>query len=483
METRTDLEARLRGYARDYDREFPAVTGVERRIIARIALAPSRSARHSNRRWAWPAAGGVLRELAIVAVLVLLAGLLVIGATKLRSMQPRTITPPVTATPRPAKPAQPTAYWSAVHFVSADVGWIVGSKATVSGPTVVYRTADGGATWQQQLTWDGPAPAQVLFSADGSEGLVVGRGGVPIFRTADGGAHWQRMGLPSQVNQVDLQYFLDVREGWIFSYLNQGTAGIAGVFHTTDGGQHWTQIARLDVNQEFNHGQLGASLQGNLMFRDSSTGWMTPTTSSGTGITPVPPFLYVTHDGAKTWAVQTFAAPSGVAFNSSTAGFAPPEFFNDQEGVVLATVLSYPSDTAHGPTFQGTYAYSTTDGGDHWSAPVKVVIPGDVLSLHPMAMMDARNWVTFNASQVERTTDGGVHWQILAGGLPVDAYATVVDFQDVNHGWVAGFVTSPKPTATLYRTVDGGAHWTAVSVPDVGAVAGGGQPVVGQTGG
>jgi photosystem II stability/assembly factor-like uncharacterized protein len=478
METRTDLEARLRGYAREFDREFPPTTGVERRIIARIAIAPSRSARASRRPWAWGRAGGLVRELAIVAILLVLAGVLVVGATKLRALQPRTVTPPVTATPPPAgKLTQPSAYWAALHFVSADVGWVAETKTSAGqstpGPTFIYKTTDGGRTWQQQLTWDGPGPVQVRFSADGSQGLLVGNGGVPLFKTADGGAHWQRMDPPPQANQVALQYFLDVNEGWIISYLNEANPGFAGVFHTSDGGQTWTQTARLDVNQEFSHGQLGGSLQGNLMFRDSSTGWVTPVTTSGTGITPVPPFLYVTHDGGKTWAVQTFVAPLGGALNSTTAGFSPPQFFNDREGVVLATEQSIPNGPG-APTFEGTYAYTTTDGGDHWSAPQQVVIPGGFVSTQAFSMIDAKTWLTFDASKVERTTDGGLHWEILDGGLPADAYAFEVDFQDVNHGWAAAIIGTAHPTLAIYQTSDGGAHWTALTAPALG-----GQPTGG----
>jgi len=477
METRTDLEERLRSYAREYDREFPPTSGVERRIIARISLAPARPARTSS--WRWPAgmAGGLVRELAIVAILVLLAGVLVIGAAKLRSLPTRTVTPRVTATPQVGKPALPPAYWTGLHFVTADVGWVAETKTNLGtsgpGPTFVYKTADGGRTWQQQLTWDGPGPVQVRFSSDGSQGLVVGQGGVPLFRTADGGAHWQRMAIPPQASQVALQYFLDTREGWIIAYLNEATAGFAGVFHTTDGGQTWIQTARLDVNQAFSHGQLGGSLQGNLMFRDSTTGWLTPATESGTGITPVPPFLYVTHDGGKTWAVQTFAVPFGVAFNSSTASFSPPEFFNDQEGVVMATVLSYPPDTAHAPTIQGTYAYTTTDGGDHWSAPQQVVVPGGGSGYPAFSMIDARIWLTF-VPNVERTTDGGQHWEVLTSNLPANTYATELDFQDLNHGWAAAIVGTAHPTLAIYQTSDGGAHWTALTAPALGGQTGGG---------
>lgn len=476
METRTNLEGRLREYARQYDRDFPSTTGVERRIMARMAIAQSQPPR-TRRRWEWGTAGGLMRELAIVGVLLLLAGVLVVGATKLRSLQPRTVTPPVTATPPVGKPAQPAADWTALHFVSADVGWIAETKTntgtTGPGPTFVYKTTDGGRSWQQQLTWDGPGPVQARFSADGSQGLVVGYGGVPLFSTTDGGAHWQRMAIPSQATQVALQYFLDAREGWIISYLNEATPGMAGVFHTTDGGQTWIQTARLDVNQDFSHGQLGGSLQGNLVFRDSSNGWLTPSASSGTGITPVPPFLYVTHDSGKTWGVQTFSSPAGVALNSGTAIFLPPAFFNDREGVELVTQQSVPTGPG-APTIGGTYAYTTTDGGDNWSAPQQVVVPGVSFTRPPIWMIDARTWLTFGTSQVERTTDAGLHWKILTGALPSNAYGLQVDFQDVNRGWAAVIIFAAQPTLALYQTNDGGAHWTALTVPAIGGQAAGG---------
>jgi photosystem II stability/assembly factor-like uncharacterized protein len=477
METRTDLEERLRGYAREYDREFPPTSGVERRIIARIALAPSPSARASRRPWAWGTAGGLARELAIVTILVLLAGVLVVGAAKLRSLQPRSVTPQITSTPPAGKPAQPIPDLTGLQFVSARVGWIAETKTntgtTGPGPTFIYKTTDGGHSWQQQLSWDGPGPDQGRFSADGLQGLLVGQGGVPLFRTIDGGAHWQRMALPPAATQVALQYFLDPSQGWIISYLNGATPGIAGVFHTTDGGQTWTETARVDVNEQFSHGQLGGSLQGNLVFRDSSTGWLTPYASSATGVTPVPPFQYVTHDGGKTWAVQEFASPAGVALNSSTAIFLPPEFFNDREGVVLVTRQSVP--TAQGsPIFGGTYAYTTTDGGDHWSAPHQVVVPGGY-DRPPIWMIDARTWLSFGASQsVARTTDAGLHWKTLPGALPPHASGLQVEFQDVNHGWAAVIVFAAEPTLGLYQTSDGGAHWTALTVPALGGPAAGG---------
>src|SRR5260370_24564551 len=290
MPTTTEIEARLRGYARQYDQEFPSTARAEGRTMARIAITPRPLARVTEPRRKWARAGVLLRSLAIACLRLSAAGALDIGVTRLRS-GPRHNAPSIGA------PGKLDVYFTGVDFISADQGWIAETRSSLAlaGPTVLFRTTDSGHTWQSQLTWEGPGPGQIRFSPDGVQGLVVGRGGVPLFTTSDGGAHWQRQQIPSQLRSADLIYFLDAREGWIIGYLNEATPGVAGVFHTTDGGQHWTQAARLDVGQEVSYGQRGGSPPGSLTFHDSSTGWLNPGTISGTGIPVVEPHLYMTH--------------------------------------------------------------------------------------------------------------------------------------------------------------------------------------------
>jgi photosystem II stability/assembly factor-like uncharacterized protein len=456
MASKSEVEARLRGYAREYDRDFPSTTRVEGRIMARIAITPRplEPIPTTPRRWRL---AGLVRDVAIACVVLLLVGLLVVGVAKLRAL-PRNNVPSVTV------PGKAGAYFSALSFVSANDGWIAETRSSQSfaGPTVLYRTTDGGHTWQRQLTWDGPGPEQVRFSPDGRNGLVVGRGGVPLFRTADGGANWERRSLPPEATQVALLYFLDAREGWVISYLNEATPGFAGVFHTTDGALTWTQTARLDVNKLFSYGQLGGSLQGSLMFHDSSIGWYAGATVSGTDIPIVEPHLYTTRDGGKSWSVQILPTTPAIGLNSSNASISLPQFFSPQQGILVATKFA-------APTLQGTYFYSTVDGGAHWTGPQPLDLPSGSTYVRTLLVIDASHWfILSDSAGIARSTDGGRHWTAVGDWPRSEGHVFVIDFQDADTGWAGVVGTGAQPAFAIYRTTDAGAHWTRVSVPDIG---------------
>jgi photosystem II stability/assembly factor-like uncharacterized protein len=464
MATTTEIEARLRGYARQYDQAFPSTTRAESRTMARIAITPRPLARATEQRPKWALAGALVRSLAIACLVLIAVGALAFGVSKLRTTQRLNV-------PSIGAPGKLDVYPTGMDFISADQGWIAETKSSLSlaGPTVLFMTTDGGQSWQSQLTWDGPGPAQIRFSPEGVQGLVVGRGGVPLFITGDGGAHWQRQQIPSQMTSADLIYFLDAREGWIMGYLNESTPGFAGVFHTTDGGQHWTQTARLDVGQVFSYGQRGGSLQGSLIFHDSSTGWLTPTAMSGTGIPVVEPHLYITHDSGRSWSVQTFASPTGAGLNSTNAVVAVPQFFSQRQGILVVTQFSTPpvGPGQPGPTIQATYVYSTTDGGATWTSPRQLVLPGGFDGFGTLTAVDANNWTLTSNGRVSRSTDSGRHWSLVVGWPPANAKVVAVEFQSASTAWAEVAVFGVHPTLALYRTIDGGSHWSKVTAPAV----------------
>lgn len=108
-------------------------------------------------------------------------------------------------------------------------GWLVGDRG------LVMRTADAGANWQlvQNLTPDG-AHQMMDFRAIavlGDHCWIAGSPGSVIFHSADGGTTWQRNVTTVTVAIEDL-CFLDERRGWAVGAL--GT-----ILGTRDGGRTW----------------------------------------------------------------------------------------------------------------------------------------------------------------------------------------------------------------------------------------------------
>jgi photosystem II stability/assembly factor-like uncharacterized protein len=73
---------------------------------------------------------------------------------------------------------------------------------------------------------------------------------------------------------------------------------------------------------------------------------------------------------------------------------------------------------------------------------------------------------------VYRTTDGGAHWTALT--VPAFSYSSVF-FSDRLHGWILGTVLSPDQRTSaseFFSTSDAGAHWSALPSPPGFVLAG-----------
>lgn len=110
----------------------------------------------------------------------------------------------------------------------------------------------------------------------------------------------------------------------------------------------------------------------------------------------------------------------------------------------------------------------TTDGWAHWLN----LGPPDVSGLGAGAQFvsDTDAWVvagkpqTPRASTIFHTTDGGASWSRTALLDPAAVGPGEPDFIDATHGWlfVSYGVAAGSEGGAIYRTVDGGSHWTKV---------------------
>ena len=82
-----------------------------------------------------------------------------------------------------------------LYFPNSATGYAVGSSQDLANGFVLFKTGDGGATWQSSVIPSEPGSAENVFFIDELTGYV--RIGYPdtglLYRTADGGKSWNRV--------------------------------------------------------------------------------------------------------------------------------------------------------------------------------------------------------------------------------------------------------------------------------------------------
>ncbi|MEO8586530.1 MAG: YCF48-related protein [Acidobacteriota bacterium] len=303
------------------------------------------------------------------------------------------------------------AIFSGLHFVDAEVGWIVGGSPFISGG-IVGRTEDGGRTWRYvtgAVTGGGPrTPLHSVQGLDRQRACAVG--GREIFLTIDGGASWQPARSDRRaVSSVSTLHFIDDREGW--------AAGRGGVLHTNDGGLNWVELGDGTAT-------LGFEARA-IHFADARNGWL-----AGEG-----GHLMRTRDGGQTWARVLVPRPEngtgrtpflwGMSWAGTLDGWVVGEF-----GTILRTA----------------------DGGDSW---VLEDAGNREAFLTAVAFTDQRNgWVTGflpdkARSFVWHTADGGATWSVERRLEGEELRA--LQMLDAETGWTVGDRVRTEPQRMLRR--------------------------------
>jgi hypothetical protein len=295
-------------------------------------------------------------------------------------------------------------------------------------------------------------------------------------RTTDGGRHWRQVAPPTPANQTkggNAEYILDVNHAWVTMATGaqgQPSATNLVIFGTADGGQTWTQAsvpisgaapesARIDF-VDARHGWLITD-SGQLTFDKTNTS-MAPQ--------PITRVVYSTADGGLNWTPLTSAQEAdgstlgtlgltcsmkGLTFTSLDDGW-----LTWDSGCGIGSKAQAPPP----PTARTSAVAVTHDGGRSWQ-PVNlpaVASTGDYLCTVHQAVftssrgvfpVDCGGFGTPGISGVYATNDAGRTWSFRK--LPV--WSQQIDFVDANNGW-----TFATPGASVYRTTDGGSHWTVV---------------------
>jgi photosystem II stability/assembly factor-like uncharacterized protein len=238
-----------------------------------------------------------------------------------------------------------TALLQAVSATSDRVAWVSGHSAAV------LRTVDSGATWER-ITVPGAAADSLQFrdvhavNADVAYLLAAGPGSRSrIYKTSDGGGTWQL-----QFTNADSSAFYDCFAFWDASHGLAFSDAVAEHFMirlTTDGGAHWTPVTA---------NALPPAQPGEGAFAASGTCVVTLAPRHawvGTGAADTARVLH-TRDGGLTWN----AAATPIAGGRS-AGIAALAFRDALHGIALG------GDVADANARTDNVAV-TADGGRTW---------------------------------------------------------------------------------------------------------------------
>ncbi|MDN3678420.1 T9SS type A sorting domain-containing protein [Flavobacterium paronense] len=191
--------------------------------------------------------------------------------------------------------------------VSATTAWVSAINNITGDPEngvgYIYKTTDGGSTWNQQLASGfqtaGSSFLNGVYFFNANVGIAYGDpigsglGEFEIYRTTDGGANWTQLTAAALPNPLNGEYGYNSTPTAVGNTLwfptNKGR-----LYRTNDAGVTWT-VAQAPLTD------FGAALpanSGNVHFSDINNGYLLKT--SGTVATPVYTY-YTTTNGGTTW--------------------------------------------------------------------------------------------------------------------------------------------------------------------------------------
>lgn len=373
------------------------------------------------------------------------------------------------------------------HTVSATFSTVVPVAVGFSYKTgntnympLAYTSNDGGSNWTlSSLSLPSGLAQGELFGAScaSTACAAVGKSfdnsfnnDLPLaFISSDGGNTWtasSTISLPSGQTKGDLNNVFCANSlictavGQSFD--NSGNNNLPLVYTSNNGGSSWTLSPALSLPSSKNQGFLfGIICEGSICTTVGASD------NSGNNIIPL---AYISSDSGNHWTLSsTFSLPSG-----------------QDEGELFSVICSSSACTAVGETFQTGFtnqlpvAYTSSDGGNHWTLSSSFSLPaGQIEGLLNSVTCSSNNCIavgeTFQVGfsnvfpVVYSSSDGGSTWTREAA-LPLPGGQTqgfLTHISCAGNACVTGGTSYQAGFANqlplAYKSSDGGITWTLSS--------------------
>jgi|GEM_PF-3319852 len=293
-----------------------------------------------------------------------------------------------------------------VCFVDEQLGWAVGTDGAL------LKSSDQGQHWALQFKRPEYGDLRKIQFANADIGWIVGQT-ERIIKTDDGGETWTPLAIPIDGQEPIYNFQLvDPVTAWILTYRDRFR-----LYETRDGGVTWRE--RYETS---------SSYFTDFCFADSATGWML-----------VDNAILKTTDRGESWQEQRLPQNDEPILTDI--------FVQDRW---IAWVACY-----------GDFVLRTTDGGETWSRIPLENDPGYYGGNKSLSFFGSQcGWIVGDRGFINKTTDGGNTWQGVSRGT---AYSDLndIDFVDREHGWAVGR-SNIDAHGILLKTIDGGNEWAEV---------------------
>jgi photosystem II stability/assembly factor-like uncharacterized protein len=292
-----------------------------------------------------------------------------------------------------------------ISAVSARCCWASGSKATV------LRTVDAGQTWTSVSPKDaGAADFRDIHAWDESNAVIMSAGDVDrIYRTDDGGASWQVVFEESNSTAFFDGFAFDSSgtNAWL---MGDPLDGRIYLLRTSDSGRSWRRHS-ADSSPKVDQGIAAFAASGtHLLLRTNGDlliglGGASENSSKANSIMAVASVLRTT-DGGASW--QQNSVP--IASNASSGVFSLCEVGASSDRIVAVGGDYQRLD------FSDSNIAISGDGGLSWRVPSAGRLSGfRSVVVHVPTIKHPEQLITTGPSGTDRSIDGGESWTRLSG--------------------------------------------------------------------
>lgn len=381
----------------------------------------------------------------------------------------------------------------AISKNNTDIVWVGTGEVNAGGGSLaydgdgIYKSEDGGATWEIKGLPDVGSIGKVLIDPNDENTLFVGAMG-PLFKndlnrgvykTEDGGTTWEQklfvsdstgvidMAIhPSNGNIVYAASWERVRRPERNDYFGETSR----IYRSTDGGDNWTELTNGLPTAGTNKGRISIDIS------ESNPDVLYAHFTDTNGITGI----YKTVDGGDTWTTLNAGSVSGTSYEWWFGGlFIDPTDENTVYYVGFTNFKTTDGGNTWNSTFDNVHVdqhavafnptnsdevllgndgglYKTANGGASWTKDNTLPI-----TQFYRCYVDPNNenkvYAGAQDNGTNRTQTGSLDdWQPIYGG---DGFQPLVDHEDTNT------IYAMYQYGNMGKSVDNGSSWFGVSGP------------------